>query len=105
MILGLGPGSTARPFLAGVARLVAGGMDIKGVPTSLATAEEAKRLGIPLTSLEESFWLDLTVDGADEVDPKRDLIKGKGRAPFPRKIVAAASQKFVVIHDRPHVVR
>src|SRR6184192_4119672 len=104
MILGLGTGSTARHFLAGVARLVASGMDLKGVPTSFATAEEAKRLGIPLTSLEESFWLDLTVDGADEVDPKLDLIKGMGGALFREKIVAAASKKFVVIVDESKLV-
>src|SRR2546428_846740 len=78
MVLGLGTGSTARHFLAGVARLVASGLDIKGVPTSLATAEAAKRLGIPLTSLEESVWLDLAVDGADEGDPKRRPIKRTG---------------------------
>src|SRR3989475_12237495 len=105
MILGLGTRSTARHFLAGVARLVASGVDIKGVPTSLATAEEAKRLGIPLTSLEESFWLDLTVDGADEVDPKLDLIKGMGGAPFPEEIVAAGSEKVVVIVDDAKLVR
>src|SRR3989442_12968511 len=87
MILGLGTGSTARHFLAGAARLVAGGMDIKGGPTSLATAEEAKRLGIPLTSLEESVWLRLTVDGADEVDPKLALVKGLGGASFREKLV------------------
>src|SRR5437773_12307153 len=105
MVLGLGTGSTAKHFLAGVARLVAGGMDVKGVPTSLATAEEAKGLGIPLTSLEESFWLDLTVDGADEVDPKLNLIKGMGGALFREKIVAAASKKFVVIVDDAKLVR
>src|SRR6266571_3665827 len=105
MVLGLGTGSTARHFLAGVARLVANGVDLRGVPTSLATAEEAKRLGIPLTSLEESFWLDLTVDGADEVDPKLDLIKGMGGALFREKIVAAASKKFVVIIDDSKLVR
>src|SRR5207245_5229447 len=105
MVLGLGTGSTARHFLAGVARLVASGLDIKGVPTSLATAEEAKRLGIPLTSLEESFWLDLTVDGADEVDPKLDLIKGMGGALFREQIVAAASKKFVVTIEDSKLVR
>src|SRR5439155_1435815 len=105
MVLGLGTGSTARHFLAGVGHLVANGMDLKGVPTSLATAEEAKRLGIPLTSLEESFWLDLTVDGADEVDPKLDLIKGMGGALFREKIVAAASKKFVIIVDDSKLVR
>src|SRR5437773_1229895 len=59
MVLGLGTGSTARLFLDGVARLVAGGMDLKGVPTSLATAEAAKDLGVPLTSLEERASVDL----------------------------------------------
>src|SRR2546427_651175 len=85
MVLGLGTGSTARHFLAGVARLVADGMDLKGVPTSLETAEEAKRLGIPLTSLEESFWLDLTVDGADEDDPKLDRRLGT-KTPLPVEV-------------------
>src|SRR2546430_16759540 len=75
MVLGLGTGSTARHFLAGVARLVANGVDIKGVPTSLATAEEAKRLGIPLTSLGASFLVDLSVAGAGEAEPKLDLLK------------------------------
>src|SRR5436853_7437227 len=76
MVLGLGTGSTARHFLDGVARLVQRGMDLKGVPTSFATAEVAKELGIPLTSLEERTPPDLCVAGADEVDPKLDLIKG-----------------------------
>ncbi len=104
MVLGLGTGSTAELFLEGVARLVAGGMDLKGVPTSFATAEAAKRLGIPLTSLEESLWLDLCVDGADEVDPKLDLIKGLGGALLREKIVAAASKTFVVIVDESKLV-
>src|SRR3989442_2037123 len=67
MVLGLGTGSTARLFLEGFARLVEGGMDLKAVPTSLATAEAARKLGIPLTSLKESMWLDICVDGATEV--------------------------------------
>ena len=104
MILGLGTGSTARHFLAGIARLVAGGMDLKGVPTSFATAEAAKRLGIPLTSLEDHPHLDLCVDGADEVDPKLDLIKGLGGALFREKIVAAASETFIVIVDESKLV-
>ena len=104
MVLGLGTGSTARHFLEGVARLVAGGTDLRGVPTSFATAEAAKRLGIPLTSLEEHPRLDLCVDGADEVDPKLNLIKGLGGALFREKIVAAASRKFVVIVDESKLV-
>ena len=100
MVLGLGTGSTARLFLEGVARLVEGGMDLKAVPTSLATAEAAKKLGIPLTSLEESMWLDLCVDGADEVDRRLNLIKGLGGALFRERIVAAASKRFVVVVDQ-----
>ena len=104
MVLGLGTGSTARYFLEGVARLIRDGADLKGVPTSLATAEAAKALGIPLTSLEERPSVDLCVDGADEVDPKLDLIKGLGGALFREKIVAAASKRFVVIVDASKLV-
>jgi ribose 5-phosphate isomerase A len=100
MVVGLGTGSTAWLFLEGVARLVAGGMDLRGVPTSLATAEAAKQLGVPLTSLEESMWLDLCVDGADEVDGRLNLIKGLGGALFREKIIAAASKMFVVVVDQ-----
>jgi len=104
MVLGLGTGSTARFFLDGVARLVREGADLKGVPTSFATADAAKELGIPLTSLEERPSVDLCVDGADEVDPKLDLIKGLGGALFREKIVAAASKRFVVIVDASKLV-
>ena len=104
MVLGLGTGSTARHFLEGVARLVAEGLDLKGIPTSLATAEAAKELGIPLTSIEERTRPDLCVDGADEVDPKLDLIKGMGGALFREKLVAAASKRFVVIVDESKLV-
>lgn len=104
MVLGLGTGSTARHFLEGVARLVAGGADLRGVPTSFATAEAAKQLGVPLTSLEEHPRPDLCVDGADEVDPKLDLVKGLGGALFREKIVAAASKRFVVIVDESKLV-
>jgi ribose 5-phosphate isomerase A len=79
-------------------------MDLKGVPTSFATAEVAKDLGIPLTSLEERKRPDLCVDGADEVDPKLDLIKGLGGALFREKIVAAASKRFIVIVDESKLV-
>jgi len=104
MVLGLGTGSTARFFLEGVARLVREGVDLKGVPTSFATADAAKELGIPLTSLEERPSVDLCVDGADEVDPKLDLIKGLGGALFREKIVAAASKRFIVIVDASKLV-
>lgn len=104
MVLGLGTGSTARLFVVGLSRLIARGTDLKGVPTSFETAELAKHLGIPLTSLEEHPRLDLCVDGADEVDPKLDLIKGLGGALFREKIVASASASFVVIVDDTKLV-
>lgn len=104
MVLGLGTGSTARFFIEGVARLVAGGIDVTGVATSLETAEAARRLGVPLTSLEERPHPDLCVDGADEVDPQLDLIKGLGGALFREKIVAAASNAFLVIVDDTKLV-
>ncbi|HKW43995.1 MAG TPA: ribose-5-phosphate isomerase RpiA [Thermoplasmata archaeon] len=104
MVLGLGTGSTALLFLDGVARLIRDGADLKGVPTSFATADAAKQRGIPLTSLEEFPRLDLCVDGADEVDPKLDLIKGLGGALFREKIVAWASKRFLVIVDESKLV-
>ena len=105
MVLGLGTGSTARHVLEGLARKVAEGWHLSGVPTSLATAEAAKLLGIPLTSLEEHPVLDLALDGADEVDPRLDLIKGLGGALFREKIVAAAAKKFVVVVDDSKIVK
>ncbi len=104
MVLGLGTGSTARHVLEGLSRKIAEGWHLQGVPTSLATAEAAKMLGIPLTSLEEHPRLDLAIDGADEVDPKLDLIKGMGGALFREKIVAAASKRFIVVVDDTKVV-
>ncbi len=105
MVLGLGTGSTARHMLEGLARRVADdGLRVSGVPTSLATAEAAKLLGIPLTSLEEHPVLDLAIDGADEVDPRLDLIKGLGGALFREKIVAAAAKKFIVVVDESKIV-
>ena len=104
MVLGLGTGSTARHVLEGIARMVAAGADLRGVPTSLATAEAAKLLGIPLTSLEEHPRLDLAIDGADEVDPRLNLIKGMGGALFREKIVASASERFIVVVDESKLV-
>ncbi len=105
MILGLGTGSTARYVLEGLARRIAEeGLLVSGVPTSLATAEAAKMLGIPLTSLEEHPVLDLAIDGADEVDPRMDLIKGLGGALFREKIVAASAKKFVVVVEESKLV-
>ncbi len=105
MVLGLGTGSTARYVLEGLARRITDeGLRVSGVPTSLATAEAAKLLGIPLTSLEDHPVLDLAIDGADEVDPRLDLIKGLGGALFREKIVAAAAKTFLVVVDASKLV-
>ena len=99
MRLGLGTGSTARHFVELLAERVRGGLRIVGVPTSETTRQDAERLGVPLTSLEETPALDLTVDGADEIAPDLCLIKGGGGALLREKIVASASARMVVIAD------
>ncbi len=99
MRLGLGTGSTARHFVELLAERVRAGLKVSAVPTSEATRAQAAQLGIPLTSLDETPELDLTVDGADEIAPDLTLIKGGGGALLREKIVAAASGKMVVIAD------
>ncbi len=99
MRLGLGTGSTAAHFVDLLAERVRAGLDIIGVPTSEATRAQAARLNIPLTTLDETPQLDLTVDGADEIAPDLTLIKGGGGALLREKIVAAASAQMVVIAD------
>ncbi len=99
MRLGLGTGSTARHFVELLAERVRAGLKVLAVPTSEATRAQAAQLGIPLTSLDETPELDLTIDGADEIAPDLTLIKGGGGALLREKIVAAASGKMVVIAD------
>ncbi|MBI4276000.1 MAG: ribose-5-phosphate isomerase RpiA [Rhizobiales bacterium] len=99
MRIGLGTGSTARHFLVVLAEQVRAGFDVIGVPTSETTRADAERLGIKLTTLDETPELDLTVDGADEIAPDLSLIKGGGGALLREKIVAAASAGMVVIAD------
>ena len=99
MKLGLGTGSTAKHFVELLGERVRGGLNVIGVPTSEATRADAERCGIPLTTLDEIDRLDLTVDGADEVDPALNLIKGGGGALLREKIVAAASDRMIVIAD------
>jgi ribose 5-phosphate isomerase A len=99
MRLGLGTGSTARHFVELLAERVRGGLRIVGVPTSEETQRDAQRLGVPLTSLDETPALDLTVDGADEIAPDLSLIKGGGGALLREKIVASASARMLVIAD------
>src|ERR1700737_8015 len=104
MLLGLGSGSTVRYFTEGVGRLVAGGMKVRGVPSSRRTAELALSNGIQIVT-ELVGQIDLAVDGADEVDPDLNLIKGRGGALFREKIVAAAAKRFVVVVDESKLVR
>src|SRR6202166_1870820 len=95
----LGTGSTAKHFVELLAMRVRAGLDVIGVPTSEATRADAERCGIALTTLDEVDRLDLTVDGADEIDPSLNLIKGGGGALLREKIVAAASDRMIVIAD------
>jgi len=104
MLLGLGSGSTARYFTQGVGRLVAEGMTLRCVPTSRATAELAAKNGITIVQ-ELVGQIDLAVDGADEVDPKLNLIKGRGGALFREKLVAAAAKRFIVVVDDSKLVK
>jgi ribose 5-phosphate isomerase A len=99
MKLGLGTGSTAKHFVELLGERVRAGLNVVGVPTSEATRADAQRCGIALTTLDEIDRLDLTVDGADEVDPSLNLIKGGGGALLREKIVAAASDRMIVIAD------
>lgn len=99
MKLGLGTGSTAKHFVELLGERVKAGLKVVGVPTSEATRVDAERCGVPLTTLEDVDRLDLTVDGADEVDPNLELIKGGGGALLREKIVAAASDRMIVIAD------
>jgi ribose 5-phosphate isomerase A len=99
MKLGLGTGSTAKHFVDLLGQRVAGGLRVIGVPTSEATRAQAEACKIPLTTLDDVDRLDLTVDGADELDGALDLIKGGGGALLREKIVAAASDRMIVIAD------
>lgn len=105
MKLGLGTGSTAKVFVDRLAaRVHAEGMDLICASTSKATAEQARGLGLVVEDLNDIGWLDLTIDGADEVDPDLNLIKGGGAAHLREKIVATASDRMVVIADQGKVV-
>jgi len=104
MRLGIGTGSTAEEFVRLLAEKVAAGLKVEGVPTSERTARLCLELGVPLKSLDELPELDLTIDGADEVDAALRLIKGGGGALLREKIVAAASKRMIVIADESKVV-
>lgn len=96
--VGLGSGRAAQAFIKALGQRVrTEGLSVRGIPTSEETARLARQERIPLLKLAEAGTLDLTVDGADEVDPQLDLIKGYGRALVREKIVAASSQRFVIL--------
>jgi ribose 5-phosphate isomerase A len=105
MVIGLGTGSTAAFVVEGLGRRVASGLRVVGIPTSERTAAQARRLGIPIATFAEYQSLDLTIDGADEVElGTLDLIKGLGGALLREKIVAAASRRLVIVVDQEKLV-
>ncbi len=96
-VVGLGSGRAARAFVEALGSRVGQGLRVRGVPTSRETAELATRYGIPLATFDEVDLIDVTFDGADEVDPQLDLIKGWGGALVREKIVASASKRLVIL--------
>ena len=104
MIIGLGTGSTAYYAIKKVGEMVRNGLKIKAVPTSKETAELAAAEGIELVELADVEALDLTIDGADEVDPDFNLIKGGGGALLREKIVASATEKLIIVVDESKLV-
>jgi len=97
-IVGLGTGRAAAAFVEALAaRIAQGGLGVRGVPTSLATETLAREVGLPLLEMSDVETIDVTFDGADEVDPGLDVIKGYGAALVREKIVAAASRKLVIL--------
>jgi len=103
-VIGLGTGSTAKFAIQGLGRLVREGLSVKGVPTSIATERMARELGIPIVDLNEAGVIDVTVDGADEVDPDFNMIKGGGGALTREKLVAQASIKRIMLVDESKLV-
>jgi ribose 5-phosphate isomerase A len=101
MVLGLGTGTTAAAVLSRIADRIRSGAlrDLVGVPTSKGTAQRARHLGVPTTSLNRAPAIDLTLDGADEIDGEMNLLKGGGGALFREKMVAQASRKVVIVVD------
>jgi ribose 5-phosphate isomerase A len=105
MVVGLGSGTTATMAVAAIGRRVAQGLRIIGIPTSEKTADQARLLHIPLSTLEERFQIDVTIDGADEVESgSLNLIKGGGGNLLREKIVAIASSRMVVVADESKLV-
>ena len=103
-VVGLGTGSTAYFAVVALGERVKAGLKIVGIPTSVATADLAKKVGVPLTTLDERPQIDITIDGADEIDPHLNLIKGGGGALLREKVIAAASRKMIVVADSAKTV-
>ncbi|GAC1405448.1 MAG: ribose 5-phosphate isomerase A [Chloroflexota bacterium] len=104
MVVGLGSGSTAERAIRVLGRRYTEGLRFRGVPTSKQSAQIAQSFGIPLLRLDELSTIDITIDGADEVDPHLNLIKGHGGALAREKLVASAARAFVVIVDESKLV-
>lgn len=99
MTVGLGTGSTAKHMVMALGERVRAGMKLRGVPTSRETAELARQQGIPLIDQDNAWIIDVAIDGADQVDPGFNLIKGGGGAHLKEKIVAASAKQFIVLVD------
>ncbi|OYT18181.1 MAG: ribose 5-phosphate isomerase A [Nitrospira sp. UW-LDO-01] len=100
MVVGLGTGSTAKHLVIALGERVRAGMKLRAVPTSLETAEHARQVGIPLIDTANRWEIDVAIDGADQVDPNFNLIKGGGGALLKEKIVAASAKQFIVMVDQ-----
>ena len=103
-IVGLGSGSTATFAIQFLAERVRSGLKIVGIPTSKATKQLAEQLGIPLTTLDKDPVIDIDIDGADEIDPRLNLIKGGGGAMLREKVIASAAKRFVVVAESTKLV-
>ena len=104
MIVGLGTGSTAKHVVDAIGARVKEGLQIKAVPTSKATATQAKSLGIPLLDINDVEYIDVVIDGVDEIDPEFNAIKGGGAALFREKIVASLGHEVIWIMDESKLV-
>ena len=104
MVVGLGTGSTAAFFISYLAERCRSGLNITAVATSIPSEEQAKTEGIPVIDINSQITIDIAVDGADEIDPQKRLIKGGGGALFREKIVAGMSKEFIVIADKSKLV-
>lgn len=105
MVVGLGTGSTVYFTIERLSERIRDGLQITGIPTSFQTALRAREAGIPLTTLDDNPVIDIAIDGADEVDPRLRLIKGRGAAHLREKCVAAAAKCFVVVVDEQKMVK